>query len=49
MFYFVGILRGVENISLLGCSQVLFLINVKFKDISESHKSLIQKGESFYR
>ena len=49
MFYFVGILRGVGNISLLGCPQVLFLTNLKFMGIPESHKSLIQKGESFYR
>ena len=49
MFYFVGILCGIGNISLPGCPQVLFLIKVKFKDISESYKSSVQRGESFYR
>ena len=48
-FYFVGILNGVGDMFLLGCPQVLFLLNVGSRNISEPNKSLIQKGESSYR
>ena len=41
MFYFEGILCGIGDISLSGCLQVLFLLNVGFKGISEPHKSLV--------
>ena len=36
--YFVGILSGVRNLFLTGCSQVL-----RFRDIFEQHKSSVQK------
>ena len=49
MSYFIGILRGVEKIFLSGCLQVLSLVNVGSKDISESHKSSIKKGEFSYK
>ena len=35
--YFVGILSGVGDIFLPGCPQVFSLLNVEFRDISESH------------
>ena len=38
MSYFVGILSGVEDIFLLSCPQVFFLLNIRFKDISEPYK-----------
>ena len=41
MSYFVGILSGVGDIFLLSCPQVFILLNVRFKDISELHKSLV--------
>ena len=41
MSYFVGILNGVGDIFLLSCPQVFILLNVRFKDISELHKSLV--------
>ena len=43
--YFVGILSGVGNIFLLSYPQVLSLLSVKFKGISEPHKNSIQKNE----
>ena len=49
MSYFIGILRGVENIFLSDCLQVLSLLNVGSKDISESHKSPIKMGEFSYK
>ena len=47
--YFVGILCGVWDIFLPDCSQVLSLLNVGPRGISEPHKSLVQRGESSYR
>ena len=49
MFYFVGILCGVEDVFLPGYSQVLSLLNLGSRCISESHKNPVQKGESCYR
>ena len=49
VFYFVGILRGVRNVFLLGCSQVLSPLNVVSKGISESYQSSIQRREFYYR
>ena len=49
MSYFVGILNGVGNIFLLGCSQVFSGLNVRFRGIFEPHKSLVQRGESSYK
>ena len=43
MSYSVGVLSGVGDISLLICLQVFSLLKVRFRGISESHKSLIQK------
>ena len=37
--YFLSILIGVENIFLLGCPQVFFLLNVKFRGILEPQKN----------
>ena len=45
--YFVGILSRVWDIFLLGCPQIFSLLNVKFKGISESQKSLVQISEAF--
>ena len=40
VFYLVGILSRVGNIFLSCCSQVFFpLLNLKFRDIFESHKN----------
>jgi len=36
--YFVGILSGVRDIFLLSCPQVFFLLNLRFRDISEPYK-----------
>ena len=36
---FIGILRGVENIFLSDCLQVLSLLNVGSKGISEPHQN----------
>ena len=47
MSYFVGILRGVGDIFLPICPQVLFLLNVGFKGIYEPHKSSVQRGDFF--
>ena len=53
MFYFVGILSEVRDIFLSGCLQVFFFfffgLNIRFKNIFEPHKSLIQIEESFYK
>ena len=48
VFYFVGILSRVGYIFLPGCPQVFSLLKVMFRSIFESHKSLIQRGESSY-
>ena len=45
--YFVGILSRVWDIFLLGFPQFFSLLNVEFKDISESQKSLVQISEAF--
>ena len=42
MFYFVGILSRVGYIFLPSCPQVFSLLKVEFKNISKSHKSLVQ-------
>ena len=47
MSYFVGILSGVEDIFLPSYPQDFFLLNVKFKDIFEPYKNLVQKEKSF--
>ena len=47
MSCFVSILSGVRDIFLPGCPQVFSQLNVRFRDISESHKSPIQKCESY--
>ena len=47
--YFAGILSKVGNIFLSGCSQVFFLLNVKFRGISKAHKSPVQIEKSSYR
>ena len=39
--YFVGILSGVRDIFLLGCPQVFSMFNLRFRVISEPHKSPI--------
>ena len=49
LFYFIDILSGIGNIFLSGCSQVFFLLNLKFKTISKPHKSPVQKRKSTYR
>ena len=46
MSYFVGILSGVVDIFLSSCPQVFSLLNLRFRGISELHKSLVQRGES---
>ena len=47
MSYFVSILSGVRDIFLSGCPQVFPQLNIKFTNISEPHKSSIQRGESY--
>ena len=47
MSYFVGILSEIEDIFLPSYPQDFFLLNVKFKDIFEPYKSLVQKEKSF--
>ena len=49
MSYFVSILCGVGNVFLSGCSQVLSLLNLGSRRISELYKNPVQKGESCYR
>ena len=48
MSYFIGILNEVGDIFLLDYLQVFSLLNLRFKDISKSYKSPVQRGESFY-
>ena len=50
--YFVGIVSGVGDIFLQSYSQVFFfffLLNLKFRGISELHKNPIQIEESSYK
>ena len=47
MSYFVGILCGVEDVFLLDCSQVLSLLNLGSRHISESHKNPVQKEKNW--
>ena len=49
MLYFVGILSEVGDIFLSGCPQVFLLLNIRFKNIYESHKSLVQRGKFSYK
>ena len=49
MTYFVGILSGVGDIFLPDCPQVFSLLNVRFRGISEPHKSSARKEESSYK
>ena len=49
MSYFAGILSKVGNIFLSDCSQVFFLLNVKFRGIFKAYKSPVQIEESSYR
>ena len=49
MSYFAGILSKVGNIFLSDCSQVFFLLNIKFRGISKAHKSPVQIEKSSYR
>ena len=40
--YFVGsVLRGIGDVFLLNCPQVLSMLNVGLRDIFESHKSSV--------
>ena len=48
MSYFIGILNEVGDIFLLDYLQVFSLLNLRFKDISKSYKSPVQRGEFFY-
>ena len=48
MSYFVDILSGVGDKFLPSCSQVFFLLNIRFRDIFKSHKSSIKKWEYIY-
>ena len=47
--YFVVIVSGVGNTFLLDCPQNFSLLKVRFRDISESHKSPVQKKEFSYK
>ena len=49
MSYFVGILRGIGDIFLPYCPQILFLLEVSFMGIFEPHKSPVQKGKFSYK
>ena len=49
MSYFVGILSGVGDVFLRDYLQVFSLLNLRFRGISESYKSPIQKEKSSYR
>ena len=49
MSYFIGVLNGVGDIFLLGCSQVFSLLNLKFRGISEPNKSPVQRRKSSYK
>ena len=48
MSYFVDILSGVGDKFLPSCSQIFFLLNIRFRDIFKSHKSSIKKWEYIY-
>ena len=48
MFYFVGILSGVEDIFLPNCRQIFSPLKVRFKGISEPYKSPVQSDEYSY-
>ena len=47
--YFVVIVSGVGNTFLLDCPQNFSLLKVRFRDISESRKSPVQKKEFYYK
>ena len=47
MSYFVSILSRVRDIFLSSCPQVFPQLNIRFTNISEPHKSSIQRGESY--
>ena len=49
MSYFVGFVSGVRDMFLLGCPQVVSLLNLRFRGISEPHKNLVQRRESSYK
>ena len=49
MSYFVSILNRVGDIFLLSYPQGFSLLNLRYEGISESHKSLVQRGESSYK
>ena len=49
MPYFVGILRGIGDIFLPYCPQILSLLEVSFMGIFEPHKSPVQKGKFSYK
>ena len=48
MSNFIGILNEVEDIFLPDYLQDFSLLNLRFKSISKSHKSSVQRGKSFY-
>ena len=47
--YFVGILSEVGNIFLQVVLKFFFLLSVRFKSISKSYKSLVQREKSSYK
>lgn len=49
MPYFVCILSGVGDKLLPGCPQAFFMLKVRFRSNSESHKNPIQREESSYK
>ena len=49
MSYFVGIISGVRDVLLSGCTQVFSLLNLKFRSISKPDKSPIQRKKSSYK
>ena len=49
MSYFVNILNEIRDIFLLGCPQIFSLLNLRFRGISELHKSPVQRGKSSYK
>ena len=46
--YFVGILSEIGNIFLV-VLKFFFLLSVRFKSISKSYKSSVQRGKSSYK
>ena len=44
--YFVDIFSRVENIFLNGCLQILSILNIRFKSISEPHKTSVLEEKS---